>query len=218
MTDADALMKASVRERRRLSVMFTILIVAFVAVLGTAWLVERGRGDSWRDQALQWQDEYITLYDEFTTSTGEEPEAPEPSDVAQDSPEAIPGEPGPAGAAGLPGARGPGPTADQVLDGIARCFTAGTCTAPVGDPGPAGTPGADSSVPGPTGPAGPAGPAGVAGPAGAPGVQGPAGPTCPDGFTATLTWIPVSDSELDIPTQRQAIVCLPITSSEGVTP
>ncbi|QNA94222.1 hypothetical protein G4G29_14805 [Microbacterium sp. Se63.02b] len=122
------------------------------------------------------------------------------------------GEPGPAGVAGIPGpvgARGPGPSSEQVLDGISRCFSAGTCTAPVGEPGPAGTPGADSSVPGPTGPAGPAGAAGPPGAAGPQGATGAPGPTCPDGFTATLAWISVSATETDTPQQQQAIVCMP---------
>ncbi|WP_244632059.1 hypothetical protein [Microbacterium sp. Se63.02b] len=91
MTDTDALLKASVRERRRLSAMFTILLVVVAGVLGAAWMLERSRGDSWRDQALHWQDEYVSLYDEFTASTGEEPEAPEPSAVAQGAPEAVTG-------------------------------------------------------------------------------------------------------------------------------
>ncbi|WP_205820386.1 MULTISPECIES: collagen-like protein [unclassified Microbacterium] len=222
MTDTEALLKASVRERRRLTALFTILLIVVAGTLGTAWLLERSRGDSWRDQALHWQDEYVSLYDEFTASTGEEPEAPEPADVAQGAPEAVPGEPGPAGVAGVPGpvgARGPGPSGQQILDGITRCFAAGTCTAPAGEAGPAGTPGADSSVPGPAGPSGPAGAAGPAGPAGVTGPQGPAGPagpTCPDGFTATVAWISVSQSESEVAQQQQAIVC--VLTTTGVTP
>lgn len=234
MTDTEALLNASVRERRRLSALFIVLLLVVAGTLGTAWLLERSRGDSWRDQALHWQDEYVSLYDEFTASTGQEPDAPEPSDVAQDAPEAIPGETGPAGIAGLPGPagpRGPGPTAQQVLDGITSCFSAGTCTAPRGEPGPEGKPGADSVIPGPvgaigpvgpigpiglTGPVGPAGPPGADGAPGPAGPVGPAGPTCPDGYALEEVTLTVTDPETLIPYQQQALVCTP--TAPGGTP
>ena len=215
MTDTDALLKASVRERRRLSALFTVLLLVVAGTLGTAWLLERSRGDSWRDQALHWQDEYVSLYDEFTVSTGEEPQAPDPSDVAQDAPVAEqgePGAPGPVGAAGRPGkdgqdgTAGKDVTADQIAAAVAAYCADGRCVGPAGQNGTNGTngtngaPGADSTVPGP---------------AGAP---GPAGPTCPDGSTATTVWLSVADSQFGTFSRRQATVCLPTASPEGVTP
>lgn len=47
-----------------------------------------------------------------------------------------------------------------------------------------------------------------------PGPQGPPGPTCPDGYTTQTVWVPASDTETEIPTPRQAVICLP-TPLEG---
>jgi len=216
MTDTEALLKASVRERRRLSALFTVLLLVVAGTLGTAWLTERARGDSWRDQALHWQDEYVSLYDEFTVSTGEEPDAPDPSDVAQDAPTAEqgePGPPGPVGAAGRPGkdgqdgTAGQGVTSDQIAAAVAAYCAEGRCVGPAGQNGTNGTngaPGADSTVPGPAGPTGPQG------------ATGPAGPACPAGYTATVAWVSIADAETDIPRQQQAIVC--ISTPTGGTP
>lgn len=117
---------------------------------------------------------------------------------------------------GNDGKDAPPPTAAQVYEAVQQCFTTGVCVAPKGDPGTNGANGKDGrDAPAPTfdqmmaavqqcftsglcvAPTGPAGPAGAA------------GPTCPDGFTATSAWLAVSESEIDMPTQRQAIVCLP---------
>lgn len=122
---------------------------------------------------------------------------------------------------GEDGEDAPPPTAAQVYTAVVQCFTAGVCVAPTGQPGKDGVNGTDGNdgrdAPEPTfeqmmaavqqcfasglcvAPTGPV---------------GPAGPTCPDGFTATPVWLAASDSETDIPTQRQAIVCLP-TPTEG---
>ncbi|WP_454113489.1 hypothetical protein [Microbacterium maritypicum] len=215
MSHPDELLEASIRERRRIWVLFVILLFVFAGVLGTAWTLERARGDSWRDQALHWQDEYVSLYDEFTVSTGEEPQAPDPSDVAQDAPVAEqgePGAPGPVGAAGRPGkdgqdgTAGKDVTADQIAAAVAAYCADGRCVGPAGQNGTNGTngtngaPGADSTVPGPAG------------------ATGPAGPTCPDGSTATTVWLSIADSQFGTFSRRQATVCLPTAPSEGGTP
>lgn len=165
MTETEALLNASVRERRRLVILFTAVILVILAFFGTAWLIERGRGDAWREQALTWQDNYLGLYDEFTTATGEEPDAPEPSDVAKQGPQGEPGDPGPAGPAGPAGedgARGPtGAPGEDGQDGADSTV-----------PGPQGIPGADSTIPGPQGATGPQGDVGPKGETGATGPQG----------------------------------------------
>lgn len=106
---------------------------------------------------------------------------------------------------GKDGADAPPPTAAQLQAAVAECFTTGACTAPAGDKGDKGDPGApgadgndgaDSTTPGPTGPA------------------GPAGPACPSGFTATPVWLAAAVSETEIPTIRQAVICIP-TPTEG---
>lgn len=149
------------------------------------------------------QELYEQLLDEGVEPEGEEPDQVSPATPAN-------GRDGKDGKDGDRGPQGPGVTSAQVFEGIQTCFAAGTCTAPKGDPGAMGVPGAASTVPGPVGPAGPEGPVGPVGPAG-PG--GPAGPTCPDGFTPTLVWLSASESETDLPTPKQAIVCLPIPTT-----
>lgn len=166
MSHPDELLEASIRERRRIWVLFVILLFVFAGVLGTAWTLERSRGDSWRDQALHWQDEYVSLYDEFTVSTGEEPQAPDPSDVAQDAPtveQGEPGPPGPVGAAGRPGKDAPAVTDAQLFGTVEGYCTLYICRGndgaqggkgdkgDRGDKGDPGQPGADSTVPGPAG-------------------------------------------------------------------
>lgn len=97
---------------------------------------------------------------------------------------------------GTPGAQGPqGPRGDRGTPGED------------GEPGLDGLPGT-TGAPGLPGSAGPAGEPGVTGPAGAP------GPTCPAGSTATTVWVMVADAEFDIPTSRQAVMCLPNLEGE----
>lgn len=112
---------------------------------------------------------------------------------------------------GEDGADAPPPTLAQMNAAVRECFASGQCIAPAGDKGDEGdkgdkgdkgdpgNDGADSTTPGPVGPV------------------GPAGPTCPTGFVATTVWVSVSEAELDLPTTRQAVICLPETS-EGGTP
>lgn len=149
------------------------------------------------------QDNAQRLYEQLLQE-GVTPDGDEPGTVVEGTPGAQ-GPQGPRGDRGTPG--------DDGEDG-----TPGT-------PGAQGAPG-ESGSPGATGPSGTAGSAGAQGPQGVQGPQGetgPAGnpgapgPTCPDGFTATLVWIVASQTETDIPSQQQALVCTP-TPSEGVIP
>ncbi|WP_136054363.1 hypothetical protein [Microbacterium sp. K24] len=103
------------------------------------------------------QDNAQSLYEQLLAE-GVEPEGEPPAQVSTLIPEN-----GRDGDDGARGERGPGPTGEQVLDGIRACFAAGTCTAPkgdMGDPGTNGTNGingtdgargSDSTVPGPVG-------------------------------------------------------------------
>lgn len=219
MTDSDALLKASIRERRRVVLVFTILLVLVSGTLTAGWIGAWNGRESWHEQAMTWQDRYIELYDEFTTATGEEPDAPEPSDVPNEEPEAIPGAPGPVGPAGVAGKDGkrgaPGVPGKNGQDGE-------SVEGPAGKDGSKGDPG--ESVQGPRGPEGPAGKDGATGPAGSTGPQGPTGPTgatgpagatCPTGFDMSTVWVDVRLTENERPTRVQATVCLPI---EGETP
>jgi len=194
--------------------MLAVIVVALLAVGASTWsaIVSTQRAEF--AERL-----YTEVYDEFVAKTGDSPDTPEPAEVVRGEP----GAQGPPGPQGERGERGFGPSAQQVLDGIRSCFQTGICIAPKGDrgeqgpagnpstipgpPGPPGSDGQDSTVPGPVGPAGPPGPAGTPGPA------------CPEGSAPTTVWVPISDSEIGIPQQKQAIVCV-ITPppSEGETP
>lgn len=160
MTDTEALLKASVRERRRIFLLFTVVLVLVAGALGLGWLGSAIGRDSWHEQAMTWQEQYVELYDEFTATTGEEPAAPDPAIVADASPTAEQGAPGPVGPAGERGARGePGQNATdaQVAAALANWCTTFGCTGPSGTNGTNGTngrDGSDSTVPGPAGPAG----------------------------------------------------------------
>ncbi|WP_168436315.1 hypothetical protein [Microbacterium sp. K5D] len=158
------------------------------------------------------QDNAQSLYEQLLAE-GVEPDGEEPAEVSPIVPQN--------GRDGQRGERGPGPTGQQILDGIRACFEAGTCVAPKGDTGGQGPAGTDSTVPGPMGPPGPigaTGPAGPIGPAGPLGPVGPAGPTCPDGSTAATVWLSIADTEFGTFSRRQATVCLPTAPPEGVTP
>lgn len=112
---------------------------------------------------------------------------------------------------GTPGAQGPqGPRGDRGTSGDDG--EPGTDGTP-GDAGPSGPSGL-SGDPGPQGPQGVAGPSGPQGEPGAAGPAGPAGPTCPSGSTAQTVWVMVADTELDIPTARQAVICMPTSEGE----
>lgn len=144
------------------------------------------------------QENAQSLYEQLLDE-GVEPDGDPPAQVST-----VPPSNGRDGKDGERGLQGPGPSASQVLDSIRTCFASGTCTAPKGDTGATGDPGAPSTVPGPVGPMGPEGQVGPVGPA------GPAGPACPEGFTPTLVWLSTSESEVDIPRQQQALVCMPL--------
>lgn len=203
MSHPDELLKASIRERRRIVLIFSALLIVVTGALGAGWLTSAIGRDTWATQALEWQDRYIELYDEFTVATGEEPDAPEPADVADESPEAIPGAPGPVGPVGASGKDGKNGEDSLIPGPIGLPGTPGTPGAPgpkgdpgVGETGPQGPqgaqgePGAASTVPGPQGPA------------------GPAGPTCADGSTPAVVWILVVAEPGGEPEARQAIACL----------
>lgn len=116
---------------------------------------------------------------------------------------------------GQDGEDAPPPTDAQVYAAVVQCFTTGACVAPKPDPGQDGKDGQDAPAPTFEQMMAAVQQCFASGLCVAPaGGQGPAGPTCPEGFTATAVWLSASDSELEIPTQRQAIVCLP-TPIEG---
>lgn len=151
MTDTDALLQASIRERRRLAWIFSIMLVVIIATMGAGWMYTATVSEARAGQVTAWQDRYVELYDEFTTATGDEPDAPEPADVTEEVPEPIPGAPGPVGPRGERGEDGkdstvPGPAGAPGKDGAAS-------TVP-GPQGARGEDGEDSTVPGPMGPAG----------------------------------------------------------------
>lgn len=172
MTDHEALLKASVRERRRLVLVFSVLLALVSAALGVGWMSAWGGREAWHEQAMTWQDRYVELYEEYTTATGEEPDAPDPEVVAKEGPQGEPGQqgaPGPVGPAGTPGRDG-----DDGLTGTPGATGAKGDTGQDGQPGgqgPSGPPGSQGD-PGPTGPAGATGPQGPAGPQGIAGNDG----------------------------------------------
>jgi hypothetical protein len=178
MTDTEALLKASVRERRRLVLIFSVLLALVTSALGVGWMNAWGGREAWHEQAMTWQDRYVELYEEFTTATGEEPDAPDPEVVANEGPQGEPGQqgaPGPVGPAGTPGLDGkdgltgtPGATGAKGETGSAGQPGG---QGPAGPPGSQGDPGATGAQ-GATGPAGPAGAPGATGPEGAPGEPG----------------------------------------------
>lgn len=187
---SDPMLRAAQRDRLRLTLIFTTIFVLVCGSLVAGWSVTWNGREAWREQAMTWQERYVELYDEFTAETGQEPIAPEPSEVAKAGPKGEPGDPGPVGPAGVAGKPG--------ADGL---------PGPVGIPGVAGEPG----VPGSDGQAGNAGPQGEPGQPGQPGAQGAQGepgqpgPTCPDGYTPTPAWVMTSPETP--PTLVQAIVC-----------
>ncbi|GGM42138.1 collagen-like protein [Microbacterium saperdae] len=205
MTDTEALLSASVRERRRLVLVFSVLLALVTGALTLGWVGAWNGREAWHEQAMTWQDRYVELYDEFTVATGEEPDAPEPSIVANQGPQGEPGQPGPPGTVGPAGKDG-----GRGLPGEAGEPGAAGDKGDAGEPGQPGTTGTQGA----TGTQGPVGPTGPQGATGAQGPEGPAGPTCPDGYTATLAWVAISDSEFDIPRQQQALVCIPTPSGE----
>ncbi|MCK2024072.1 collagen-like protein [Microbacterium sp. kSW2-24] len=216
MSEPDDLLNASIRERRRLVIVFTALIAVVAIALGVGWLSAWGGREAWHEQAMTWQDRYVELYDEFTVATGEEPDAPEPGVVAEQGPQGEPGSPGapgpvgPAGPSGTPGPQGargvPGDPGDDGEPGEPGAAGQQGQTGQSGGQGPAGA----------TGPQGPKGDAGAPGPAGPQGPAGTPGPTCPDGYAAETRWISVSDSDIGIFYPQQAIVCIPTPT--GGTP
>lgn len=199
----------SVERTTRLWKIGTAIVVALsIALVGGGGVYLAVANAELRAQLTASQSNGQSLYEQLLDE-GVEPEGDPPEQVSTVAPTN-----GRDGADGARGPAGPGPSATQVLDGIRACFAAGDCAAPKGDQGSPGLPGAPSTVPGPAGATGPEGPAGAPGPMG---LTGPAGSTCPDGFAATLTWITVSDSEVGVPRQQQALVCLP-TPIEGEMP
>lgn len=51
-----------------------------------------------------------------------------------------------------------------------------------------------------------------------PGPQGPPGPTCPDGYTTQTVWVSASDTQVEIPTPRQAVICMPPPTTPPTEP
>lgn len=87
-------------------------------------------------------------------------------------------------------------TPEQIAAAVAEwCAANGNCIGATGQTGSAGRDGRDgldgldSVVPGPMGP------------------QGPAGPLCPDGYTASIVWVAIADSEDGTFTPEQATIC-----------
>lgn len=196
----------SVERTTRLWKIGTAIVVALsIALVGGGGIYLAVANAELRAQLAASQSNGQSLYEQLLDE-GVEPEGDPPAQVSPVAPTN-----GRDGQDGDRGPVGPGPSSAQVLDGIRVCFAAGDCTAPKGEQGLPGLPGAPSTIPGPVGATGPEGPAGQPGPTGP---SGPSGPTCPDGFTSTLVWIAASESESDIPTQRQAIVCLPTHQEE----
>lgn len=160
---------------------FTLVLVAVVVSMGAGWWTAWNGREAWHEQSVSWQDRYVELYGEFIDTTGEEPQAPDPGDVAKEAPEPVVGSPGPVGPVGPAGVPGRDVTAGQVAAAVTSYCSPLMCIGPAGKdgadgspgaPGSNGGPGADSTTPGPQGPQGVPGPAGQDG---APGAQGPAG-------------------------------------------
>lgn len=166
MSHPDELLRASIRERRRLFFGFIIILAVVTSALGAGWISAWGGREAWHEQAMTWQERYVELYDEFTSATGEEPDAPDPAIVANEGPQGEQGAPGPVGPTGPAGKDGrpgldstvPGPTGP-----IGPPGSDSTTPGPQGAPGTDGRDGQDSTVPGPAGPPGPTGPQGPPG-------------------------------------------------------
>lgn len=180
--------------------LFVVVLIAVIAFL--AW-----RQSIASDERTQLIDA-LTQSQEQLRSEGIEPEAPEPEQIVE-------GIVGPPGKSGEQGPRGvPGDDGDDGDDG-----KPGTAGSP-GEQGPSGANGetgaqGPAGSQGPSGPAGPSGPQGEPGATGATGPVGATGPACPDGYSTRTVWIMAADSELDIPTSRQAVVCLPAPQGEA---
>lgn len=221
MTDKDEMYRAFLRDRRRLIIIFSLVLAIIGGTLGTGWALSAAGRGAWASQALTWQERYVELYGEFTATTGEEPDSPEPGDVAEKGPRGEPGDPGPPGP---PGPSGKDATYPQIRDAVELFCSGGICMGPPGadsvtpgpigaqgEPGPQGETGSQGEQgaqgaqgePGVTGPAGPQGPVGPAGP------QGPAGLMCPEGYTAQVRWISVSTEENGRPDDVLSAICLP---------
>lgn len=185
----DIMYQAFLRDRRRLIVVFALVIALVIGTFGVGWTLSATGRDAWREQAMTWQERYVELYDEFTAETGEEPSAPEPADVAAKAPESIPGPPGPVGPRGADGRSIIGPAGADGVPGPAGELGPAGPAGTKGEPGPSGTQG-EAGAPGA------AGPQGEVGPPGAPGVS-VVGITClEDG-----TWrFAMSDgTQIDVP-------------------
>ncbi|KQQ65692.1 collagen-like protein [Microbacterium sp. Leaf320] len=157
MNESDAVLIAATKERRRLILVFTSLLIVMSFTLLAGWLSAWNGREAWHEQAMTWQDRYIELYEEYTLATGEEPSAPDPENVASESPQGEQGAPGPVGPSGPAGKDGR-PGLDSTVPGpIGPPGADSTTPGPQGSTGPAGRDGQDSTVPGPQGPQGPAG-------------------------------------------------------------
>lgn len=162
MSHPDELLEAAHRDKRRLFFVYLTVIVTLGVALGGGWLSAWAGREAWHEQAMTWQEQYVELYDEFTATTGDEPDAPDPDRVAKEGPQGEQGAPGPVGPTGPAGKNG--------RDGLDSTV-----------PGPVGPSGTDSTVPGPTGSTGPSGAPGSQGPQGEPGAPGAQGPAGADG-------------------------------------
>ncbi len=146
--------------------LFSIATLAGVVWLAAAYQQSQEQLAASQDQTAASQANAQSLYEQLLAE-GVEPEGEEPAEVTPIVPQN--------GQDGQRGERGPGPTGQQILDGIRACFEAGTCVAPKGDAGGQGPAGNDSTVPGPIGPPGPVGSPGPMGPMGPAGAAGPSG-------------------------------------------
>lgn len=171
---------------------FSVIAVTVLAALGG--IVWQGfTVQELRAQLTASQDNAQSLYEQLLAE-GVDPQGEAPAEVVpgpagepgKTGPQGPPGEDGEPGATGLPGAPG--------------------TTGPAGQAGQTG----DTGSTGATGPQGPAGPAGPQGPEGPAGATGPAGPTCPEGYTGTVAWLSVADTQFGTFSRRQAFVCLPM--------
>lgn len=195
---ADELLRAAREERRRLIILFAVVLALVAGLPMTGWASAETRAEQEHQDNVALLTKYTALYDEFIHATGEEPSATAPNQVPVKGDPGDPGIPGPVGPKGEPGLSIKGDKGDP------------GATGPAGSPG---APGADGE-PGSPGAPGPAGPPGPQGEPGATGPQGPPGPVCPDGYALQSLWVLASDTETGTPTLRQITVCVPAAAGK----
>lgn len=171
MNDSTDLLAAKRKDVLRAIVPLLVGALVACGFLGINWWLALDSRDSWREQTQQARDrntelvdKYTLLYEQYISSTGQEPPQDTPQQVADDpilAPQVITGEAGPQGLPGPVGPRGPrGIPGDDGSDGA------------TGETGAQG----ETGLMGPPGPNGQIGSTGAQGPKGDTGQQGPAGP------------------------------------------